>query len=301
MKAPLLDLCGSDNLSIEMVDSDWIPDAFFGRFLPQSDDEVTLQTCDLIFFKESRLNVSPVLNSEEGEYPFSLSSFFPLNDSQDMSWTTASSASDSPMKDTVNAWLESVHHSLTLLQTSGPTTLEVTANHFRKAGNRYSVHGELLALCGRLPWFRYWRNDRFRQTLAEKTRNGITLRHVIAAMNSLFRRVYSAQEIELIREYFINMEIPELRYCLTTIVEVCEEIDSLLQQPQLKDERLWVGGKRSRSQSNLEEAHQQNYKALRSVGLTEVQDVLSENGNILRSHHKRLMTSEDSLVSVSRS
>jgi hypothetical protein len=92
---------------------------------------------------------------------------------------------------------------------------------------RVSLPSKLRSVCKKLPWF-HKVVTRFRQTLAKKRRHGITLQDVIRAMNFLFRRAYSADEIEFLLNYFQRMEIPLNAECLTTIVEVSEDFSRYL-------------------------------------------------------------------------
>jgi hypothetical protein len=78
------------------------------------------------------------------------------------------------------------------------------------------------------PWFHGSNNSqqRFRQTLKKDDRRGATIEKVIEAVNYFLRksgRDYSEEEIQFLRRYYENMEIPIPSMCLSTVVEVYNE------------------------------------------------------------------------------
>jgi hypothetical protein len=183
-------------------------------------------------------------------------------------------------------WNAAAHAIVADLLPFGDTYQEITELDFQaeedEGGDsiRITLPAKLLHACKKLPWF-HKKIDRFRQTLAKKRRHGLTLRDVVRAMNFLFQRTYSADEIEFLRDYFQRMEIPLNSECLTTIVEVSEDFNQYLET--VSAEAQVIGHKRVRD-SDLEDAVAKNSQFLRLAQRPEVTEALLEHDALLRTH-----------------
>ena len=189
-------------------------------------------------------------------------------------------------------WAQAVLASLDLLRHKQPSQ-EITRTDFhcqdQKSGQiRVCPCKELLKVCKKLPWF-HQVNVRFRQTLATKRRHGVTLQDVIVAMNFLFQREYSDDEIKFLGDYFQRMEAPTTAECLTTIVEVSEDFNRYLETTQRQQQfQAMSGKKRARALAELQDTQSHNFGLLQVSERPEVTSVLCENGEMLRAHQRDL-------------
>jgi hypothetical protein len=180
-----------------------------------------------------------------------------------------------------------VSKSLDLLQFGEPSK-EITEADFKdlkEEDNRVDLPAKLLPACKKLPWF-HQLNVRFRQNLAKKRRHGVTLQDVVRAMNFLFRRAYSDDEINFLGNYFRAMEVPINAECLSTIVEVAEDFNRYLETGKRQSQVTGSGKKRARVVSELVDAHDHNSRLLRVSQITSVTTVLGENSELLISHQE---------------
>jgi hypothetical protein len=171
-----------------------------------------------------------------------------------------------------------VPESLYLLQFGEPSQ-EITEADFEMDHKRVSLPVKLLTACKKLPWF-HQLNVRFRQTLAKKRRHGVTLQDVVRAMNFLFRRAYSDDEINFLGNYFQKMEVPINAECLSSIVEVAEDFNRYLESVVVSEK------KRARVVSELVDAHDHNSQLLLLANLPAVTAALDENMELLTSHQE---------------
>lgn len=175
---------------------------------------------------------------------------------------------------------------------------------------RACIPSELLPVCLKMPWF-HKKDARFRQTLAMEKRDGVTLRDVVRAMNFLFQRPYSEDEIEFLGNYFQRMKIPTQSVCLTTIVEVFDDLNEYLEKTKAATAELQVQSPMVYDDSNhcletpvvaielptqsqvvpgervryeLVSAREHNSELLDHSNMREVTEALSMNGHLLYSH-----------------
>jgi hypothetical protein len=120
-------------------------------------------------------------------------------------------------------WSESVRTCLEGLTTFTPLTEDIDQESFspdKKQANRFTLktRSDACACCKKIfPWFLV--DSRYRQVLAENPESGFTLGEVIDAMNYLFRRTFTSEDVAILREIYEAME-PPTSGCLKPIVSV---------------------------------------------------------------------------------
>jgi hypothetical protein len=133
-------------------------------------------------------------------------------------------------------WKIMVSSSISYLKSCLPKK-ELTLTDFTvEQGQRYSIKNPGLKHLTIFPWFNS-KHLRFRQTLKRDERQGPTIEQVLEAANFFLKKRgsdYSAEEIQFLEDYYMNMKIPIVSHCLTTIVEVYNDFRRRQEAPERK-------------------------------------------------------------------
>jgi hypothetical protein len=132
---------------------------------------------------------------------------------------------------TPEEWNQAINETLskiTSIPRSSNFDLEGRSNWgLEKSQNRYTVKIPLINVLQKIfPWFHAKndpKQDRFRQTLKRDRRKGVTIEKVYKAINYFLNARFSDDDLQFLRNYYSEMEIPSFTQCLTSIVDVYYE------------------------------------------------------------------------------
>jgi hypothetical protein len=125
-------------------------------------------------------------------------------------------------------WYLSLTKALHTLQKNVSTEVGPTNFTVELSQNRFTVKHSSLSKLKIFPWFYDSTKGRFRETLKRESSQGLTIEHVIEAINYFLRKNgsdYTEAEIQFLRSYYETMEIPAPSACLTPIVALFREFD----------------------------------------------------------------------------